>query len=190
VLERGRLNAETVDPDVAERIAEVCVPLGMQPRAINVHYASSEGGMISYTEPCEALRVDLVDLEELASSSRALHLRSAVLSRGCLVWCCLPRGLAACRIPDRRAAGTPRGRGVGAGEGVTDGYVNTSSEGSSWGWLRVGDLGYMAEGELFVTGRSMRSSSALVRSTTRRTSSSGAARDRHRTWQLRRLFAT
>ena len=35
------------------------------------------------------------------------------------------------------------------GEGVTDGDVGTSSEGLIVGdWLRVGDLGYMAEGEL------------------------------------------
>ena len=41
------------------------------------------------------------------------------------------------------------------GAGVTDGYVNTTSEGLFQGdWLKVGDLGYVAEGELFVTGRS------------------------------------
>ena len=41
------------------------------------------------------------------------------------------------------------------GAGVTDGYVNTTAEGLFVAdWLRVGDVGYMAEGELFVTGRS------------------------------------
>ena len=75
-LKGAVFNAETVDPDVAERIAEVCVPLGLAPRSINVHYASSEAGMISHTEPCEELRVDVVDLDELASSSRALAPRA------------------------------------------------------------------------------------------------------------------
>lgn len=155
-LKGAVFNAETVDPDVAERIAEVCVPLGMQPRAINVHYASSEGGMISYTEPCEALRVDLVDLEELASSSRALAPEvgrpfKRVVSCGVAYpGASLRVGSPTEELPERHV-----GEVWVRGEGVTDGYVNTSSEGLIvGGWLRVGDLGYMAEGELFVTGRS------------------------------------
>ena len=39
--------------------------------------------------------------------------------------------------------------------GVTDGYVNTARDGRFLGdWFSMGDLGYMADGELFVTGRS------------------------------------
>jgi fatty-acyl-CoA synthase len=41
------------------------------------------------------------------------------------------------------------------GPGVTDGYVNLrDTESFAGGWLRVGDLAYMDQGELFVTGRS------------------------------------
>ena len=71
-VEDAVFNAETVDPDVAARIAEVCVPLGLDPRSINVHYASSEAGKISHTEPCEELRVDTVDLADLAGQASAL----------------------------------------------------------------------------------------------------------------------
>jgi acyl-CoA synthetase (AMP-forming)/AMP-acid ligase II len=38
---------------------------------------------------------------------------------------------------------------------VTDGYVNVGRDGRFIGdWLGMGDLGYIAEGDLFVTGRS------------------------------------
>jgi fatty-acyl-CoA synthase len=155
-LKDATFNAETVDPGVAERIAEVCVPLGMDPRAINVHYASSEGGMISHTEPCETLRVDLVDLEELAGSSRAL---APELGRPFkrVVSCGVAYPGASVRVgsPTEELPERHVGEVWVRGEGVTDGYVNTCSEGLIVGdWLRVGDIGYMAEGELFVIGRS------------------------------------
>jgi acyl-CoA synthetase (AMP-forming)/AMP-acid ligase II len=155
-LKGAVFNAETVDPDVAGRIAEVCVPLGLNPRAINVHYASSEAGMITHTEPCEELRVDVVDLEELASSSRASAPRAGRPVKR-IVSCGVAFPGVELRIgsPDDALPERHLGEVWVRGEGVTDGYVNTGSEGLFMGdWLRIGDLGYMAEGELFVTGRS------------------------------------
>lgn len=155
-VEGAVFNAETVDPDVAGRIAEVCVPLGLHPRSINVHYASSEAGKISHTEPCEELRVDVVDLDELAASSRALEPRPGrpskrVVSCGVLFpGVEVSIGSPADPFPERHL-----GEVWVRGPGVTDGYVNTTAEELFAGdWFRVGDLGYMAEGELFVTGRS------------------------------------
>jgi fatty-acyl-CoA synthase len=155
-LKGAVFNAETVDPDVAERIAEVCVPLGLQPRVINVHYASSEAGMVSHTEPCEKLRVDVIDLHELASSARALpakegHPSKRVVSCGVLFQGVEVRiGSPTDPLPERHL-----GEVWVRGDGVTKGYVNTTAEGLFVGdWFKIGDLGYMAEGELFVTGRS------------------------------------
>lgn len=154
-LQGAVFNAETVDPDVVGRIAEVCAPLGLARRAINVHYASSEAGMVSHTEPCRELRVDVVDLAELASGSRALAPKEGrpfkrVVSCGAVYPGVEIRiGSPANPLPERHL-----GEVWVRGEGVTDGYVNASGEGLFEGdWLRVGDLGYMAEGELFVTGR-------------------------------------
>jgi fatty-acyl-CoA synthase len=154
-LQGAVFNAETVDPDVVERIDEVCAPLGLERRAINVHYASSEAGMVSHTEPCRELRVDVVDLDELASGSRALAPKEGrafkrVVSCGAVYPGVEIRiGSPANPLPERHL-----GEVWVRGEGVTDGYVNASGEGLFEGdWLRVGDLGYMAEGELFVTGR-------------------------------------
>ena len=150
------LNAEMVDPDVAERIAEVCVPLGLSPTAICVHYASSEAGMVTETKPGKELRVDVVDLDELASSSRAVapragHPAKRVRSRG------TPYPGVEIRIgsPDEPLPERHQGEVWVRSAGVTDGYVNTGRTDRFLGdWFSTGDLGYMADGELFVTGRS------------------------------------
>ncbi len=155
-VEDAVFNAETVDPDVAGRIAEVCVPLGLDPRSINVHYASSEAGKVSHTEPCKELRVDTVDLDDLAGQSKALEPRPGrplkrVVSCGVL----FPGVEVRIGSPDEPLPERNLGEIWVRGAGVTDGYVNTTAEGLfAADWLRVGDVGYMAEGELFVTGRS------------------------------------
>jgi fatty-acyl-CoA synthase len=155
-LRGAAFNAEMVDPDMAERIAEVCVPLGLAPKAVCVHYASSEAGMISQTEPGDDLRVDTVDLDELAGSSRAVAPRPGrpvkrVVSCGKAypgVEICI--GPPTEPLPEREL-----GEVWVRGPGVTDGYVNVGREGWFIGdWLRMGDLGYMAEGDLFLSGRS------------------------------------
>jgi acyl-CoA synthetase (AMP-forming)/AMP-acid ligase II len=155
-LRGAALNAEMVDPDVAERIAEVCVPLGLSPKAICVHYASSEAGMVSETKPGEDLRVDVVDLDELASSSRAVapkagHPVKRVVSCGTAY----PGVEIRIGRPDDPRPERHLGEVWVRGAGVTDGYVNVGRDGRFMGdWLSMGDLGYMADGELFVTGRS------------------------------------
>ena len=132
------------------------MPLGLEPRAINVHYASSEAGKISHTEPSAELRVDVVDLDELARESRALAPKPGrpskrVVSCGALFpGVEISIGSPTDPLPERHL-----GEVWVRGPGVTDGYVNTTGEELFVGdWFRVGDLGYIAEGELFVTGRS------------------------------------
>ncbi len=150
------LNAEMVDPDVAARIAEVCVPLGLSPTAICVHYASSEAGMVTETKPGKELRVDVVDLDELASSLRAVAPRPGHPAKR-VVSCGAPYPGVEIRIgsPDEPLPERHQGEVWVRSAGVTDGYVNTARDGRFLGdWFSMGDLGYMADGELFVTGRS------------------------------------
>jgi fatty-acyl-CoA synthase len=155
-LREAAFNAEMVDPDVIGRIVEVCGPLGLAPGTVGIHYASSEAGMISRTELGKDVRIDVVDLEELAGSFRAKapkagHPVKRVVSCGTPypgVEVCI--GPPARPLPERHL-----GEVWVRGAGVTDGYVNTTDEGAfEDGFFRTGDLGYMAEGELFVTGRS------------------------------------
>jgi fatty-acyl-CoA synthase len=146
---------EVVDPNVVERVVEVCAPLGLAPGSIGVSYASSEAGMVSHTEPGKELRVDVVDLDELASASRAVAPRPGRPVKR-VVSCGAPYpgvelriGSPVSPLPERRL-----GEVWVRGAGVTDGYVNVSGAEQFEGeWFRMGDLGYMAEGELFLTGR-------------------------------------
>jgi len=154
-LERLVFNAEMTEPDVLARLGEVCRPLGLRPGVIAVHYASSDAGMISKTPLDEDPRVETLDLAELVSSGRAIP---AVKGAPCkaVVSCGRPYpGAEICvghphsPLPERL-----EGDVWVRGPGVTDGYLNTDSKGRLIdGWLRLGDLGYIADGELWVTGR-------------------------------------
>ncbi len=155
-LAGAAFNAEMVDPDVVGRIAEVCVPLGLSPTAVCVHYASSEAGMVTETKPGRELRVDVVDLDELASSARAVAPRPGHPVKR-VVSCGTPYPGVEIRIghPDEPRPERHLGEVWARGPGVTDGYVNVPRDGRFVGeWFSLGDLGYVADGDLFITGRS------------------------------------
>ena len=155
-LEQLAFNAELADPDMVARVRDVCGPRGLHPGTITVHYASSEAGMISRTTPGHDPRVDSVDLAELVRSGHALAARPGqpvkrVVSCGRPY----PGGEICVGGPGRPLPEREVGDVWVRGPGVTDGYVNLhDSESFAGGWLRVGDLAYMDQGELFVTGRS------------------------------------
>ncbi|MGC8626726.1 MAG: AMP-binding protein [Acidimicrobiales bacterium] len=148
-------NAELANPDVVARLEEDGGRLGLRPGTVTVHYASSEAGMITKTALGSRPRVDNVDLHELARSGAALPSRQGQPVKR-VVSCGRPYpGAEVCLgsprkpLPERRA-----GEVWVRGPGVADGYLNASNDNFGSGWLRLGDLAYMAEGELFVTGRS------------------------------------
>lgn len=153
-LRRVAFNAEMVDPDVLDRLGEAGRRYGLRPGAIAVHYASSEAGMISQTPPGTHPLVDVVDLAELAGSGRAIPARPDRAHKR-VVSCGQPyTGAEICvgspgsPLPERQV-----GEVWVRGPGVTEGYLAGGEGLLRDGWLRVGDLAYRAEGELFVTGR-------------------------------------
>ncbi len=154
-LEQLGFNAELADPGMVARVRDVGGRWGLRPGAITVHYASSEAGMISHTAPGQDPRVDAVDLAELVRSGRALAARPGrpvkrVVSCGHPY----PGGEICVGTPDHPLAEREVGEVWARGPGVTDGYVNVRDDDSFvGGWLRVGDLAYMDQGEVFVTGR-------------------------------------
>ena len=146
---------EMVDPDVLDQLAGVCAPLGLRPETFASSYGLSEGGR-TLTKLGEGIRVDSVDLEELVSAGRAIPASGTRPSKR----------VASCGSslpPTELLVGTPDEplpeRHVGSiflrGSELMDGYVKRGVESPyEAGWLRTGDLGYVADGELFVTGRS------------------------------------
>ncbi len=147
---------EMVDPDVLDRLVEVCGPLGLRPETFWATYAQSEGGR-TVTIPGEGIRIDTVDLDELVSAGRAVPAHGSRPTKR----------VASCgrsTPPIELLVGSPDEplpeRHVGpiffrGGDWFMDGYVKRDVESPyEAGWLRTGDLGYIADGELFVTGRS------------------------------------
>lgn len=155
-LDEVAFNAELAGPDVVARLRRVGARSGLRPGAIGVHYASSEAGMISRTPVGSDPRVDTVDLAELGRSGRAVPPpRRRAVKR--VVSCGRPYAGAEICIgsPDRPLPERELGEVWVRGPGVTDGYVTGDGNGNfSDGWLRLGDLAYVSDGEIFVTGRS------------------------------------
>ena len=108
------------------------------------------------TTPGEGIRIDTVDLEEFVSAGRATVAHGSgptkrVASCGS---CTPPTELLVGRpdepLPERHVGAIFFRNGT-----FMDGYMTHDVESPyEEGWLRTGDLGYIAEGELFVTGRS------------------------------------
>ncbi|HOU89807.1 MAG TPA: AMP-binding protein [Polyangiaceae bacterium] len=93
----------------------------------------AEGRAVAATDPADAV--------ELTACGRAFQDHEVAVFP--------PEAAAASPLPER-AVGEIRVRGPS----VTRGYFGEPPRGDAGGWLRTGDLGYLAGGELFVCGRS------------------------------------
>ena len=154
-LEIAWFAAEGVDPKVAERILREAERFRLPPEALGSSYGLAEAALaVSFPRPGEGMHVDRVGLDELIRSGVAAPARRGptrvVVSGG------RPAAGVELRIigpqgdlPERhvgevtlRSASLMRGY---VGRDHPDPIVD--------GWLHTGDLGYLADGELYITGR-------------------------------------
>jgi fatty-acyl-CoA synthase len=153
-LEVAYFAAESVDPDVAWRLAESAGGFGLDPRALGSTYGLAETVMaVSYSTAGTGLGFDRISLQELGSAGVAVPAGDG--PERVLASCGPP--LMDLRIVDRDG-GEVSERHVGEiqvrGPSVMSGYVGADvPDPFVDGWLRTGDLGYLAGGELYVTGR-------------------------------------
>jgi fatty-acyl-CoA synthase len=143
-----------VDPDVLDRLVEVGGRFGLRPEAVKAAYGLSEGGG-TITPADGGVRIDRIDLSELVSTGRAVAARPGTAVKrvascgvpvsGVEIAIMGPPGL----LDDRQV-----GEIVSRGSLRMSRYVGDAANPVVDGWLHTGDLGYLAEGELFVTGRS------------------------------------
>lgn len=143
---------EPVDPVATRRFLAAAAPHGFDPRAFVCAYGLAEATLaVTMSAPGAGLRTDTVDPVALERRGAAMPADGGrTLAR-------LGRPVAGTRVrivaddsrelDDRRA-----GHVEVAGPGVTGGYWGAPAA-SSGRWLRTGDLGYLAEGELVVCGR-------------------------------------
>ena len=146
--------AETIQPEVVDRLQRDGGRLGLRATAVAGAYGLAENTLlVSVTRPEEGLRIDEVDVASLAAGTARLA-GSGPAKR-----------VASCGFPvqDVELRVVRDGSDVGEREvgevlirspSLLTGYLQPDGfaprEGS---WLHTGDLGYLAGGELFITGR-------------------------------------
>ena len=157
---RWALNgAELVQPDTLEAFAEVFAPTGFDPRVFRPVYGMAEATLAVCFGPPGGARIDRVKRRPLARGGVAEPARAGdvEVQRFASVGPVIAGHELEVRLPDGSGAFE---RQVGEihfrGPSLMQGYFNNpqaTREALVGGWLRTGDLGYLADGELYVTGR-------------------------------------
>jgi acyl-CoA synthetase (AMP-forming)/AMP-acid ligase II len=153
-LRIGSHAAETIDPAVVDRLMEFADTLHLDPTAIASGYGMAEATLaLTVSRPGARLRIDRVDLNELTASGAAVPSSAEPTKR--IVSCGFPLPEVGLRImgPGGESGEREIGEIHARGPSMMTGYVGDPSDPFVEGWFPTGDLGYLAEGELFVTGR-------------------------------------
>ncbi len=150
------LAAEAIEPRVLNRILDQGAEYGLHPDAPNGAYGMAEATLAVTVGPVqEHIRVDVLDRSALASTGVATRAENGAGTKP-VVSCGVPVPGAEVRISGPHGSVPERhvGEILLRGPSLMDGYVGDDREDPfADGWLRTGDLGYLADGELYVTGR-------------------------------------
>jgi acyl-CoA synthetase (AMP-forming)/AMP-acid ligase II/thioesterase domain-containing protein/acyl carrier protein len=151
---------EAVSVSSLENLARVGAPHGLRPGTLAPGYGLAEATCtVTARRPGSGWVVDRLDRNELARdlavpSETAGHSTAVFVSAG------PPLQGVELRVVDTRGeilGDRHVGEVLVKSPGLMRGYLDDSSEDSpvsADGWLRTGDRGYLADGDLFVTGRS------------------------------------
>ncbi|TAL52436.1 AMP-binding protein [Pandoraea sp.] len=151
--------AEPVSPDTMRAFAARFKPCGFDEHALTAVYGLAENSVcLTFPLPRRGLRIDRVQRQALALTQQARPARpdeAAIEIVGC--GHALPGS--ELRVVGERGHVLPErhiGRIEFRGASATSGYYRNPAQTARLfrqGWLDTGDLGYLAEGELFITGR-------------------------------------
>jgi 1-acyl-sn-glycerol-3-phosphate acyltransferase len=153
--------AEPVNPETIRRFSERLVPHGFRPEAMTPVYGLAEAGVgLTFPPLRRGPVVDVVDRRVLVRSGRAQP--SALYDPTALrfVACGRPLPGYQVRVVDtsgKELAERHEGRIEFTGPSATPGYFRNEEATRTLrrsGWLDTGDLGYIAMGDLYLTGRS------------------------------------
>lgn len=154
--------AEPIDPASVESFCEAGAPYGLDAKSPFCVYGMAEATLaISFPQPGTGMAVDTVDRTALEAERRAEPATSGDAGTRRLALLGRPlRGLEV-RVCDADTGRLLGDRDVGElelrGTSVTPGYYRrpdvTAESFRDGGWLRTGDLGYLADGEVVVCGR-------------------------------------
>jgi 1-acyl-sn-glycerol-3-phosphate acyltransferase len=153
--------AEPVNPGTMRRFAERFARHGLRPQALAPVYGLAEATVgLAFPPPGRGLRVDAIRRDTLLRTGRAERVPESHGDAQLLVACGRP--LAGYRVRIVDASGTPlpercEGRLQFQGPSATSGYFRNEQATATLfqgDWLETGDRAYLADGELFITGRS------------------------------------
>jgi fatty-acyl-CoA synthase len=153
--------AEPINPETVRRFLSHFAPAGLRPSAILPSYGMAEATLaVSFCDLERSLRSDVVDADLCARTGRAVP-ADALANAATREFVSCGRAIAGHTIKIVDDSGQPLadrvlGEIVFSGPSVASGYRNSAdamcatftAEG-----LRTGDIGYLVDGELFVTGR-------------------------------------
>ena len=149
--------ADMIRPDVMQSFVNAFAPAGFKASAFTPSYGLAEATLaVTVMPPGEGIRVELVEDERLSGRPRDLS-RSARYRA--IVNCGKPipgmevviRGADDTALPERQI-----GKVWCRGESVMHSYFRNEEATQDClvdGWLDTGDMGYMAQGYLFIVGR-------------------------------------
>ncbi|HEX8755194.1 MAG TPA: AMP-binding protein [Steroidobacteraceae bacterium] len=153
--------AEPVSPETLERFQHRFAPCGFRAQAMTPVYGLAEAGVgLTFPLAGRAPVVDHVDRALLARSGEARKVSEAATDAASFVCCGRPLPGYRLRVVDERSAEVAErieGNLQFAGPSATSGYYRNeaATAGLLCGdWRNTGDRGYLAKGELYVTGRS------------------------------------
>jgi len=152
--------AEAVSPQTVRRFCERFADYGFKAQAMTPMYGLAESAVALTCSPIgRGVRIDRVDRDQLTRDGRACEVAAETEATMELVSCGTPIPGHEVRIVDhagREVAERAQGRIQFRGPSSTLGYLRNPAQTAallSDGWLETGDLGYLAAGELYVSGR-------------------------------------
>jgi fatty-acyl-CoA synthase len=159
------VGAETIRPEPLSRFADMLAPSGFDPNAFTACYGMAECSLAVSFSPLDlGIQLDWVDPERLAEEQTAdpvaPNSRWRAAKGKSFVKCGFP--LPGFEVEVRNSAGRPMPeRHVGTlyvrGPSIMSGYFGeealTAEVLSRDGWLNTGDLAYIADGSVVITGR-------------------------------------
>ncbi len=155
------IGAEMINPQILQAFAERFMPVGFSPDAFLPCYGLAEASLaVSFSEVGGGVEVMKVDTEALADRGVAVRVETDSRKSNEFVNCgkALPGHEVIVvdgngdRLPDLRV-----GRVLLKGPSIMSGYINdeeaTGRVMKPDGWMDTGDLGFLSDGNLYLTGR-------------------------------------
>jgi fatty-acyl-CoA synthase len=159
------VGSETINPATMDDFAAALAPAGFNEKALVVGYGMAECSLaVSFSKPEKGLTVDHIDPEILAAKRQAIPVDPAndkgEYATKSVLSCGQPMPEYQIQVRDgqghvlpERQIGTLYVRGPSVMSGYFDNENATGDVLSDEGWLNTGDLAYIADTNIFITGR-------------------------------------